>query len=194
MYVLAGVAITKGAANWMLETFLVSYLQNSLHFDQTASFAAVTPCLALVMIVTPLMGLLGDKIGRKPLLITATAGFVILSWPVFILMSQKTLSAALIAILVLGLLTAIFCGAVNATMASLFPPRFRSGGIAAPYNIAASICGGGAPFIATWLVATTGYTPSPAFYLMAVAAITLATVVFALKDRSGREEIATVAV
>jgi MHS family proline/betaine transporter-like MFS transporter len=70
-------------------------------------------------------------------------------------------------------------------MAELFPPRIRSGAIAIPYNIAVSLFGGTAPYIATWLIAATHQPLSPAYYIMLAAAITLVTVVRAIRETAG---------
>ncbi|WP_223843300.1 hypothetical protein [Amycolatopsis methanolica] len=86
---------------------------------------------------------------------------------------------------VLGLLIAAYDGAVSATMAELFPPRIRSGAIAIPYNIAVSLFGGTAPYIATWLIPASGYRLSPAFYVMLTAAITLVTVLRVVRETAG---------
>jgi MHS family proline/betaine transporter-like MFS transporter len=51
----------------------------------------------------------------------------------------------------------------------------RYSGIGIGYNIAGVLVGGSAPYIATWLVSQTGDKSSPAYFLMAVSAVTLLT-------------------
>ncbi|WP_028923328.1 MFS transporter [Pseudonocardia acaciae] len=186
MLVLAGIIVIKGVAHWSLQTFMPSYLQTTLHFSKISSFTAVTVCLAVVAVAVPLMGALSDRIGRRPLLIAGTTGFVLFSWPAFLLMSLGSAPLAIVGMVALGLFIAAYDGAIAATMAELFPARIRSGAIAIPYNIAVSLCGGTAPYIATWLIATTGYSLSPAFYIMAIAAISLLTALTAIRETAGR--------
>jgi MFS transporter, MHS family, proline/betaine transporter len=62
------------------------------------------------------------------------------------------------------------------TMAELFPTRVRATGSSVGYNLAASLFGGTAPFIAALLVSVTGNTTMPALYLAVAAALALACV------------------
>ncbi|MGW4396267.1 MFS transporter [Amycolatopsis nivea] len=185
MLVLAGLVVVKGVAHWSLQTFMPSYLQKTLHFTKVESFVAATVCLAVVAAAVPVAGALSDRVGRKPLLIASTVGFVVLTWPALVLMSLGNPVLAVVGMVVLGLLIAAYDGAAGAAMAELFPPRIRSGAIAIPYNIAVSLFGGTAPYIATWLVAATGYKLSPAFYIMLAAVITLVTVLRGIRETAG---------
>jgi len=52
-----------------------------------------------------------------------------------------------------------------------------STGIAVAYNTSVPIFDGFAPFIAAWLVATTGSPRAPSYYLIATALLSLAVLV-----------------
>ena len=54
-------------------------------------------------------------------------------------------------------------------MSEQFPVETRAVGVALSYSISVTIFGWFAPFVATWLIAVTGDSLSPAFYLMATA-------------------------
>lgn len=185
MLTLAGLIVLKGVAHWTLQTFMTSYLTDTLHFSAIAGFTAATVTMAVIAVTVPLMGALSDRIGRKPLLIAGSAGYVVLAWPMLWLMSRGSTVLAVLAMVVLGLFIAAYDGAIGATMAELFPPRIRSGAIAIPYNIAVSLFGGTAPYIATWLIATTGHPLSPAYYIMLAGAIALFTVLRAVRETAG---------
>ena len=77
----------------------------------------------------------------------------------------------------LSLLKAAYSGTLPALMAELFPIATRSTGIAVAYNTSVPIFGGFAPFIAAWLVATTGSPLAPSYYLIATALLSLAVLV-----------------
>ncbi|HVV14686.1 MFS transporter [Amycolatopsis sp.] len=194
MLVLAGLVVIKGVAHWTLQTFMPSYLQTTLHFTKVQSFIAATVCLAVVAAAVPAAGALSDRIGRKPLLIAGTAGFVVFTWPALLLMSLGSTVLAVVGMVILGLLIAAYDGAISATMAELFPPRIRSGAIAIPYNLAVSLFGGTAPYLATWLVSATGYKLSPAFYIMLAAVITLVTILRSVRETAGPRAVPEVAV
>ncbi|MCX4835561.1 MFS transporter [Streptomyces sp. NBC_01016] len=185
MMILAGVIVLKGVAHWTLQTFMVSYLTDTMHFSQAQSFAASTICMGAVAVLIPCAGLLSDQVGRKPLLIAGALGLILLAWPCLLLMSYENAALAIVAMVILGLPIAAYDGAVNASMAELFPARIRTGAIAIPYNISVSLFGGTAPYIATWLVTSTGYNLAPSYYLMAAGLVTLVTVVLGVRETAG---------
>lgn len=185
MLVLAGVIVLKGVAHWILQTFMVSYLTDTMHFGQAQSFAASTVCMGVVALLIPAAGLLSDRVGRRPLLIGGSVGLIALAWPCLLMMSYGNALLAVVAMVVLGLPIAAYDGAANASMAELFPARIRTGAIAIPYNISVSLFGGTAPYIATWLVSSTGYTLAPSYYLMFAGLLTLVTVVLGVRETAG---------
>ena len=60
--------------------------------------------------------------------------------------------------------------------AELFATRVRSSGYSIGYNVSVAIFGGTAPYVATWLMDRTGNELAPAYYVIAAAIVTLATV------------------
>jgi MHS family proline/betaine transporter-like MFS transporter len=66
-----------------------------------------------------------------------------------------------------------------------FPVEVRAVGVAFSYSISVTIFGGFAPFVATWLIAHTGDSLSPSYYLMATALLSLISLV-AIKRRARR--------
>jgi hypothetical protein len=60
--------------------------------------------------------------------------------------------------------------------AELFATRVRYGGFSIGYNYSVAIFGGTAPYIATYLVSSTGNPLSPAYYVIAAAVLTLVTI------------------
>ncbi|GAA2069571.1 MFS transporter [Streptomyces albiaxialis] len=185
MLILAGVIVLKGVAHWILQTFMVSYLSDTMHFSRTQSFAASTVCMGAVAVLIPCAGLLSDRVGRRPLLIGGAVGLIVLAWPSLLLMSFDNALLAVAAMVLLGLPIAAYDGAANASMAELFPARIRTGAIAIPYNISVSLFGGTAPYIATWLVSSTGYDLAPSYYLMFAGLLTLVTVVLGVRETAG---------
>jgi len=63
------------------------------------------------------------------------------------------------------------------TVAELFPTNVRASGISLGLNIAASIFGGIAPLIATFLIKITGVPITSSIYLIVCAVIGLATII-----------------
>ena len=133
-------------------------------------------CRDLGLVLVPPLGALSDRVGRKPLLLTACACFALLTYPLFVLMNTGNLVAAILAHLALAVIEAIFISTSIAVMTELFPTRVRYGGYSIGYNFSVAIFGGSAPFLATWLISVTGNPLSPAFYVIFAAVATLLTV------------------
>jgi MHS family proline/betaine transporter-like MFS transporter len=137
--------------------------------------------LAFMVCVTPFIGILSDRIGRKPVLMASCAGFILLCYPLLKLVTvEGTFGVVLAVQIVLVLFTAGFSACSPAAYVELFPTRVRYSGLSVGYNLAVTVFGGFAPFIATLLVFATGNNLSAAFYVIACAAVTS---IFAVKMR-----------
>ncbi len=64
-------------------------------------------------------------------------------------------------------------GGLPAVMVEMFPTRIRFSSIAMGYNLSIALFGGTAPLVCTWLIKKTGNIASPAYYLMALAFLSL---------------------
>lgn len=77
--------------------------------------------------------------------------------------------------------SAVFLGALAATLVELFPTARRMTGLTTAYNVQSMLFGGFAPFIAAWLIAVTGAPISLAFFVMAGALLS-GVVVLCLRE------------
>jgi MHS family proline/betaine transporter-like MFS transporter len=127
-----------------------------------------------IMVFAPLVGLLADRIGRRVLLSGSALLILVLAYPMFVYINQAPgLTALLVFQLVFGVLIATYTGPILAAFSELFPAKVLSTGLSVAYNLAVTIFGGFASFIITWLIASTGSSMAPAFYVMIAAAISL---------------------
>jgi MHS family proline/betaine transporter-like MFS transporter len=74
----------------------------------------------------------------------------------------------------IALAAAAYLGPASALMSELFPTKTRGTGLSISYSFGVTIFGGFAPFIIAWLIAQTGSTLAPSFYLTFGAAASLA--------------------
>jgi MHS family proline/betaine transporter-like MFS transporter len=125
--------------------------------------------LLALLFLTPLAALLSDRVGRKPMYLAASIGYVILSYPLFSMMAAGRLERAVLGGLFFAGCNSLFSGCMGATMVELFPTRTRYSGVAIAYNLGQALLGGTAPFFGTALVRLTGNALAPAFYLIAAA-------------------------
>ncbi|MGO4739003.1 MFS transporter [Bosea sp. 2KB_26] len=176
--VLAGFGITIA---WTVCTyfFLVTmptYAVRQLGVPQSASLLANSIGLVLIVILAPVFGGWSDKVGRRPIMLVAAFGLLVLCWPLlFWLSTHPGVVNLILAQIVFAVLIAAFSGPAPAAMAELYPPAMRSTGLSIAYNLAVTIFGGFAPFITTWLILQTGSSLAPAWYVMLAAAISLIT-------------------
>ncbi|MDJ1136981.1 MFS transporter [Streptomyces iconiensis] len=181
----AGYALFQNAALYVILTFIPSYQEETL--DHTARLASVSSVIsmALTCAVIPAAGALSDRVGRRPVLGGACVLALALSYPLFVLMDSDSPLWAVLAHTGLGLVLGVFLGPTLAAMNELFSTRVRYGGFSLGYNLSVSAFGGTAPFLVTFLVARTGITASPAFFVMAAALVTLG-VVLATRETAPR--------
>src|SRR5215813_10453503 len=74
----------------------------------------------------------------------------------------------------LNLVKAGYSGVLPSLISEQFPVETRAVGVAFSYSISVTIFGGFAPFVATWLIAATGDSLSPSYYLMFTALLSIA--------------------
>jgi MFS transporter, MHS family, proline/betaine transporter len=171
-----GLVIIQNAGFYIILTYMPTYFTEELGFSSTSSsLSSVLTLLVAMALILPL-GALSDRTGRKPVLIASCVGFVLLSYPLFVLMNGGDLVGAVLAHVALGALLAVFLSATIAALTELFPTRVRYGGFSIGYNISVAIFGGAAPFLATFLISVTGNPLAPAFYLIAAGVASLITI------------------
>jgi MHS family proline/betaine transporter-like MFS transporter len=177
-----GLTILWSVAYYTGLTYLPTFLQQHTGFSRTAALWSTAAGLLFMILATPVLGALSDRVGRKPLLLAACAVFVLLPYPLFhFLVSQPSLAEVVMAQCLLTLAIATFSGPGPAAIAEIFPTRLRSGWMSTGYSLSVALFGGFAPYLATWLIAVTGSPLAPSLYLMA-AALATGGVILTLKE------------
>jgi len=113
--------------------------------------------LVFFIIMIPLLGLLSDIVGRKPLMVLGSVLFGIAPWFIY----QWMLNAASFPVFVafqccLAFMVALFSGPAPTALSEMFHPRQRAAWMAPYYSLAAALGGGFAPAISAWLNANGG--------------------------------------
>jgi MHS family proline/betaine transporter-like MFS transporter len=173
-----GITLHNTVAYYAVLIYMTTWLTNIVKMPRSTALWIGTFCLVVFVVTVPLMGALSDRVGRRPLFIASAAGYVILAYPMFLLASTGTIWGALVAQLVLVILLAVYSGPGPAVYCELFPTRVRYTALSVGYNIPVAIFGGFAPFIATWLIQSTGSILAPAYYVIAASLVTLVTMIW----------------
>lgn len=154
-------------------TYFSTYLQQAGGFSRTAALLISLITLFFAAGACPVVGVLTDRIGRRATMCCAAGVLAIGIYPALMLAESGVFTMGLLGSLLLGF-GAVLCNVVTAPLLSeIFPTRSRYTASAITYNVAYTIFGGTAPFIATWLIESTGNNMAPAIYLIAVAALGL---------------------
>jgi MHS family proline/betaine transporter-like MFS transporter len=170
-----GLAIFPNAGFYIVLTYLQTHLIREAGLSPTGAALSTTLAVLVAMALIPPLGALSDRVGRRPLLAASCIGYALLTYPAFVLMERGGPLGAALTHAALGALLAVFLSAVIAAVTELFPTRVRYSGFALGHNLAVALAGGLAPFVATYLIATTGSSSAPAYYLIGAAVATLVT-------------------
>src|SRR5699024_9543569 len=137
-----GISVFWTVAVYGLLTYMPVYLSDILGLSEQLGFVANTLALILLIILTPFAGHLSDKYGRKPLLLFATVGTLILVYPLFLLMNTVSFPLIVVAVLIFAVLIASFNGPAVVTLVELFPADVRYSSFSIGYNLTISLFGG----------------------------------------------------
>jgi MHS family proline/betaine transporter-like MFS transporter len=185
-----GLVIIQNVGFYVVLSYLTTYFQDPLGFSSTTGALSTTLTLLVGMALIPPLGALSDRVGRKPLLMASCVGYALLTYPLFLVLNTGSLVAAILAHVALGSLLAVFISTSIAALTELFPTRVRYGGFSIGYNFSVAIFGGSSPYLAQYLLNTTGNPLSPAFIVIVAAVVTL-LVVLTIPETAGTDLIKT---
>ena len=150
-------------------TYVPAFLTGSGVTDEGAALRLSTIAAVVVIAVTPLVGLLSDRIGRRPVLLLLCAGSALLPAAMFAWMAGGGAGQALAGALVLAALGGGVSAVGAVATAEQFPGEGRLSGLALGATAATAIFGGVAPWLAQRLIAATGSPMVPGAMIAAVA-------------------------
>ncbi|HZE39903.1 MAG TPA: MFS transporter [Stackebrandtia sp.] len=172
LLICVGIVLIVNVAYYTVLTYMPTYLTKTLKLSDTESLLVSILMMAIMMLIITPIGAMSDWIGRKPMLMIAAVGFVVLAYPAFMLMQLRTALSISLGMLIIGLLLVVLQGTIPSALPALFPTQVRYGAFAISYNVSTSLFGGTAPLMITFLSGRLGNASfMPAFYLMVAAAI-----------------------
>lgn len=177
---------------YVILVYMPTFANRQLNLPLADAFTAQVIAVALLTLLMPVFGALADRVGRRVLIIAATAALLVALYPLFSWVHAAPSFGRLMTMqVVLCTLLAVFFGPFSAAVAEQFPAGVRSTGLALAYNLAVMVFGGFAQFIVTWLIHTTGLAIAPVFYVMFAVALGLVAGFF-LIDRTHETRLAVV--
>jgi MHS family proline/betaine transporter-like MFS transporter len=171
-----GLCLLNAVGFYTLFVYITTYFTKVNTLSLHAALDINTWSMVVLLIFIPISGILSDRFGRKPVLILSALGCLVLAYPLFSLLDQGDPNLIQAGQLCFAVLIGLFIGAGPAAMVELFSLKARCSALSIGYNICLAIFGGTSPMVATYLIEATHDNLAPAYYIMAVAAISLVTI------------------
>lgn len=172
-----GACVLNAVGFYTVLTYLPTYLSDTVGMDAPQSGTITTICLVAYVFMVFGMGHISDKFGRKKVLIGACVAFIVLTVPAFLILNTSQFWPVLLVELAMCATLTANDGTLSSYLTETFPTSVRFTGFAFSFNLANAIFGGTASFIATVLIALTGSSIAPAWYMVGVAAIALVAMI-----------------
>ena len=179
-------SVTGHNANvYILSTFSLSYMTNTLQMDRMGALTAVILATLTGIVCTPIIGAVADRFGPAKVYLSGAAFTAIYAFPMFAMLDTCNVTICALALSIgYGIAFGSLAGAQGAFLVSLFPVRYRFSGIALSRELNSVLIAGPTPFIAAALVTVGNGRPTwVALYLMACCAVSAFAVV-AIRFRS----------
>ncbi len=174
LLVCVGIVLVTNVTYYMLLTYMPTYLSHNLHYSEDHGVLIIIVVMIGMLFVQPVVGWASDRIGRRPFIAAGSAGLLVTAIPAFHLINSGNIGLIFLGLLLLAVLLNCLIGVMASTLPAMFPTRVRYSALATAFNISVIICGL-TPTAAAWLVEATGNLMMPAYYLMVVAVVGLAT-------------------
>jgi MFS family permease len=167
----AGLRVGENISYYILTVFSLTFLVDVAAETRALALEALLIGAAVQFMAIPLLALLSDRIGRRPVYAfggLGLAAFIFLFFP----MLASGQPFLIIAAVVIGLfLHAAMYGPQAAFITELFPTRIRYSGVSLAYQLTSIVAGSLAPIIALWLYKETGSATPVAIYVGMACAI-----------------------
>jgi MHS family proline/betaine transporter-like MFS transporter len=152
------------------------WMQKFLNVSKSYSLEINSIALLIAAISMLFSSYYSNKVGRKPMLLIATGGLALFSYPLYALMLSDVFLHALLGQGIFSIFIGMFMGVIGVVMVELFKKSIRMSAVSVAFNLSFAIFGGTAPMIATWLIHTTHNNLSLAWYISLSALISFITV------------------
>jgi MFS transporter, MHS family, alpha-ketoglutarate permease len=172
--ILSGISMSGIVIFYTWFVFAPSYAISAHGMEPNAALIAGLLGQAVFLVATPLMGLLADRIGRRPVGMIFGIGFLVFAIPLELMLNSNPLSLFL-TMSIASLLLAATCGVLGAVLTELVPTDVRATLVGISYAGAGAIFGGTAPYLNTWLSSIDMHMVF-VLYMMLLALVT--TIVF----------------
>lgn len=168
-----GIVLAYSVGYYLVFLYITTFLIDIVKIPASEALDINTISMVVLMCLLPVMAKLSDKFGRKPVLISASLGLLLLSYPMFWMMHHHHVMIILSGQLGFAVFIAAFAGTNPITMVEAFPSHLRCSAMSFAFNICFAIFGGTTPMMAAYLIERTHDDLSIAFLMMGAALLSL---------------------
>jgi MFS family permease len=170
----AGALAVGYAVFYTMTTWSLTFATERLGVSRTVMLACVMAIVVVQGVLTPLLALLGDRCGRRPLCLTGCAATALWMFPMVALLSTGDPLLMFLGFLGAALALMAMFAVIAAYLPELYEPRVRCTGAAVGYNLGGVLGGALTPIVATALAERGGRVPwGVGAYLTGVALLSL---------------------
>ncbi|OXM67505.1 MULTISPECIES: MFS transporter [Amycolatopsis] len=182
-----GLRFGQAGNSGLVQTFLVGYIATELAVSKSVPTAAIVYGSLLGFVTIPVVGLLGDRFGRRPVYLGLSLLTVVIAAPMMVTIAGGG-TAALTVAMIVGLNVGVLglFSLESVTMAELFGSRTRFTQLAVAKEIGGILATAIGPVLAASLTAVTGHWWPIAAMLVAYSLITFVSAYLAPETR-GRD-------
>jgi MFS transporter, MHS family, alpha-ketoglutarate permease len=145
-----GIAMAGNLLNYLWLVHYPTYVQTTTGMPLRSALLASMIAITVSLLIIPFVGILADRIGRKPVLLAFALGSMFFAWPSLALVENDFGRILLLQTIAMLLLSG-FAATCAAVMAEQFPAEVRATGVGFPYAVSVTLFGGTAPYVVTAL-------------------------------------------
>jgi metabolite-proton symporter len=181
-----GMRMAENISYYMFTIVVITFVKTYLEAGTDVVLKALLIGAAVQFAFIPLVGLLSDRIGRRPLYLAGAVGVGVWSWVFFGLIESMSEPKILLAIVVGLMLHSLMYAPQAAFFSELFGTSVRYTGASLGYQLASIFAGALAPILAVQLLGSVGErnTTAVAIYVSVASLITVVAVLAARETRN----------
>jgi len=189
-----GCRIGNDVAFYMVTVFAITYVTQQGLMDKSAILVSTMISAALGVVMVPVFGWIADRIGLRKMTLIGLVGLAIGVAAYFPLLNlgQPAIATAA-AVFTCGIAGKAFWAPYAGFLSTIFPPETRYSGMSFSFQLSGIVGGGIAPFVAAWILNTTGSSTGITIYALAAIAVSVICVALVkTHTHSEQHDISTV--
>ena len=164
--------------------YMTTYALTALHMPAGLSLGATLVLGLVVLLIAPVGGRLGDRFGRKPVMIWSRLAYMVVAYPAFLLLNRYPYGPVLLGMTaVLAFFDTISIAVGLVLIPESFPKAVRSAGMSIAYAFALMISGSTTQLMLAWIIARTGNPMSAAWFVILAGFVGLVAMTLSRETR-----------